>query len=157
MLVSHKGGAVVDIWVLNGPNMHALGSREVEIYGQRSLADLESLLKERSAQLGCHVECRQTNHEGVMLDWLFEAKQRGCSAMVLNFAAWTHTSLALADAVCAVNIPFVEVHISNVFQRDMIRHRSQTAPFALGFLCGFGLDGYVMALDYVHHYVGHKA
>jgi 3-dehydroquinate dehydratase-2 len=131
--------------VLNGPNLNLLGAREPAIYGTGTLGDIEQLCHITATALGCEVDCRQSNHEGQLIDWIHEARTH-FQAIVLNAGAYTHTSVALMDALKAVNVPVVEVHLSNVFQREAFRHHSYISPVALGVICGFGLDGYAMAL-----------
>jgi 3-dehydroquinate dehydratase-2 len=140
---------MLNIWVLNGPNLNALGFRETQWYGHQTLSDLEQDLKNYAKTLDCSLECRQTNHEGVMMDWLYEAKASGCKAMIVNLGAWTHTSLALRDALAAVAIPFIEVHLSNIYAREDFRHHSLMSSLALGSICGLGVTGYRLALQYL--------
>jgi 3-dehydroquinate dehydratase-2 len=134
------------IYVLNGPNLNLLGTREPEIYGHATLADVEKLARATAERYGLSVEFRQSNHEGALVDWIQEAARAGAAGIVLNAGAYTHTSLALQDAARAAKVPVIEVHISNVFAREAVRHHSHIAPVARASLCGFGIDGYALAI-----------
>lgn len=136
------------VLVINGPNLNLLGIREPDVYGRQTYADLERLVREAAASLGVEVEIRQTNHEGVIVDWVQEA--RGVfDGIVMNPAAYTHTSVAILDALKAVSIPTVEVHISDVASREDFRQRSYVSLVAVKTIAGHGLDGYVEALRYL--------
>lgn len=139
------------ILVLNGPNLNLLGQREPEVYGYTTLADLEALCRETGAGLGVEVECRQSNHEGVLLDTLHEAgravKAGTLLGVVFNPGAYTHTSVALFDAIKGAELPLIEVHISNVHAREAFRHHSYVSPAAAGIVVGFGVDGYRLAIE----------
>jgi 3-dehydroquinate dehydratase-2 len=135
------------IFVLNGPNLNLLGTREPEIYGADTLDDIGARLEERAAALGMSVEMRQSNHEGHLLDWLHEAQGQGARAVILNAGALTHTSLALYDAIRAIRTPVIEVHISNPHAREAYRHKSFVAMAARGTIAGFGAYGYELALE----------
>ncbi len=133
------------IHILNGPNLNRLGRRESDIYGKETLADIEKKARERAAARGIEVVFRQSNHEGDLVDWLHEA---GDSAgIVLNAGAYTHSSIALHDAIRAIEAPVVEVHLSNVFAREDFRHHSQLSAVAKGVICGFGANSYLLAID----------
>jgi 3-dehydroquinate dehydratase II len=134
------------IYVLNGPNLNLLGTREPQIYGNATLADVERLCTETAAGLGLTAVCRQSNHEGELIDWIHQARTEQAAGIVLNAGGYTHTSVALHDALVAVQIPTVEVHVSNVFARDSFRHHSFIAKAAFASLCGFGIDGYRLAI-----------
>lgn len=134
------------IYVLNGPNLNRLGTREPSTYGTATLADIERLCRDVGEDLDLDIEFRQTNHEGVLVDWIQEAGDIA-QGLVINPAAYTHTSVALHDAIRAVQIPTVEVHLSNVHAREAFRHRSYVSPVALGVICGFGPTGYRLALE----------
>lgn len=134
------------IAVLNGPNLNLLGEREPEIYGHDTLADIEALIRRAAEPLGCRIEWLQSNHEGVLVDAVQGLRGRVDGAIV-NAAALTHSSLALRDAFLSVRVPFVEVHLSNLFAREPARRQSLLADLALGFICGFGAQGYVLALQ----------
>lgn len=133
-------------FVLNGPNLNLLGSREKDVYGETTLADIAELCAGRAKALGLGIEFRQSNHEGELVDWVHEAGAEG-AGIVLNAGAYTHTSVALHDAVRAVAVPVVEVHLSNIFAREPFRHHSYISPAAVGIVCGFGPKGYQLALD----------
>lgn len=132
--------------VLNGPNLNLLGTREPQIYGTDTLADIERLVRERAGQLGVEVTWRQTNHEGQFVE-LVQALRSSADGALINAAAFTHTSMAIRDAVQAVSVPFVEVHLSNIFAREPERRRSLLADVAVGIVAGFGSFSYVLALD----------
>lgn len=134
------------IFVLNGPNLNALGKREPGIYGGKTLADIETDCVRFGEQHGFAVECRQSNHEGDLVDWLHEAGDQAVG-VALNAGAYTHTSIALHDAIRAIAVPVVEVHISNVHAREEFRHISTIAPAAKGVICGFGPQSYLLALQ----------
>ena len=134
------------IYVLNGPNLNLLGSREPEIYGRATLADVESLCVVRGREMGVGVEFRQTNHEGVLIDWVQEARE-AASAVVLNPAGYGHTSVALLDALKTLTIPVVECHLSNPAARESYRRRSYVSEAAAGVVSGFGAMSYTLALE----------
>jgi 3-dehydroquinate dehydratase-2 len=134
------------ILFLNGPNLNLLGTRQPEIYGRTTLVDIEAQVRIRAAILGVEVEFRQDNHEGQLVDWVQEA--RGCfDAIALNAAAYTHTSVALRDAISSVGLPVVELHLSNIHAREEFRHRSLIAPVCIGQVSGFGAFSYILALE----------
>jgi 3-dehydroquinate dehydratase-2 len=133
------------IIVINGPNLNMLGKREPGIYGGKTLKDIENDCLQAGADLGFAVEFRQSNHEGVLVDWLHEAGERA-AGVVINPGAYSHTSIALHDAIRAISTPVVEVHISNIHARVEFRHKSMVSPAAKGMVCGFGPYGYIMAL-----------
>ena len=137
------------IYVLNGPNLNLLGQREPEIYGHATLADIEKLVADKAASLGLSAECRQSNHEGELIDWIQEAREKA-SGLILNAAAYSHTSIAIHDALATLDIPVVEVHISNIFKREEFRHHSTVSPVSTGVICGLGVTGYELALDAIH-------
>lgn len=134
------------ILILNGPNLNMLGRREPKIYGRTTLADIEKTCAAHGKKLGLAVTCRQSNVEGELVTLVQEASKKH-AAIVINAGAYTHTSIALHDAIKASALPVVEVHISNIYQRESFRHVSYIAPVALGSVCGFGADGYLVALD----------
>lgn len=134
------------IYVLNGPNLNLLGSREPETYGHATLADVEALCRATAAKYGFAVECRQSNHEGELIDAVHEAGARKAAGIIVNAGGYTHTSIALHDALAAVKVPTVEVHISNIHARERFRRHSYVARVALASLCGFGIDGYALAI-----------
>jgi 3-dehydroquinate dehydratase-2 len=133
------------IHILNGPNLNRLGVRESGIYGTVTLADIEAKTRERAGQRGLEVVFRQTNHEGVLVDWLHEAADS--AGVVLNAGAYTHSSIALHDAIRAIDAPVIEVHLSNVFAREDFRHHSTISAVAKGVICGFGAESYLLAID----------
>jgi len=135
------------IYVLNGPNLNLLGLREPEIYGPDTLDDIAGRLEDRARGLGLKVEIRQSNHEGHLIDWLQEANAEGAKAVILNPGGFTHTSVALHDAVKAISVPVIELHLSNPAARESFRRRSFVAPAAKGTIAGFGALGYELALD----------
>jgi 3-dehydroquinate dehydratase-2 len=135
------------IFVLNGPNLNLLGTREPEVYGSETLDDIAARLTEQAVQLGVGVDIRQSNHEGHLIDWLHEAGAGGADAVILNAGGYSHTSIAIRDAVAAITVPVIEVHLSNIFAREAFRRKSLIAPVAKGCIAGFGADGYVLALD----------
>jgi 3-dehydroquinate dehydratase-2 len=132
--------------VLHGPNLNLLGQREPGLYGSRSLDQINSDLTARAQALGAELECFQSNHEGALVDRI-QAARGQCGGLLINAGAYTHTSIALRDALLAVDIPFVEVHLSNVHAREPFRHRSYLADKALGVICGFGPASYSLALE----------
>lgn len=134
------------VFVLNGPNLNLLGSREPEIYGHTTLADIEAETRKRAGALGLAVEFRQSNHEGELVGWLQEARQ-AASGVVLNAGAYTHTSVAIHDALKALDVPVIEVHISNPYKREPFRHTSFVSPVATGVICGVGAQGYSLAIE----------
>ncbi|GAO38204.1 3-dehydroquinate dehydratase [Sphingomonas changbaiensis NBRC 104936] len=135
------------IFVLNGPNLNLLGLREPEVYGHDTLDDIAGQVEDRARELGFDVEFRQSNHEGHLIDWLHEANADGAKAVILNPGGYTHTSVALHDAVKAVSVPVIEVHLSNPHAREPFRHRSYIGKAAKGTIAGFGALGYLLALD----------
>lgn len=134
------------IFVLNGPNLNALGKREPGIYGGKTLKDIESDCRTTGQELGFDIDFRQSNHEGVLVDWLHEADDRAIG-VAINPGAYGHTSIALHDAIRAISIPVVELHISNIHAREEFRHKSMIAPAAKGMICGFGPYSYILALN----------
>ena len=135
------------VYVLNGPNLNLLGAREPHIYGADTLDDIADRLEDRAKGLGLRVEIRQSNHEGHLIDWLHEAGAEGAKAVILNPGGLTHTSVALHDAVKALSVPVIEVHLSNPAAREPFRHKSLVAPAARGTIAGLGALGYELALD----------
>ena len=135
------------VYVLNGPNLNLLGLREPEIYGAETLDDIAGRLEDRAKSLGLGVDIRQSNHEGHLIDWLHEANAREAKVVILNPGGFTHTSVALHDAVKAISVPVIEVHLSNPQARESFRRRSLVASAARGSISGFGALGYQLALD----------
>jgi 3-dehydroquinate dehydratase-2 len=134
------------VYVLNGPNLNLLGLRQPELYGRDTLADVHTRLDERGRALGLPVEFRQTNYEGELVGWIHEARAKA-SAIIINAGAYTHTSVALLDALLASDLPVIEVHLTNIYKREPFRHKSYISPAALGIICGLGPKGYELALD----------
>jgi 3-dehydroquinate dehydratase-2 len=134
------------IWVIHGPNLNLLGTREPEIYGSTTLADIDRDLVELGRQSGAEVDCFQSNHEGAIVDRIQDARRAGVGFIVINPAAFTHTSVAIRDALAGVAIPFIEVHLSNVHKREAFRHHSYLSDQAVGVVAGLGADGYRYAL-----------
>lgn len=135
------------IYVLNGPNLNLLGTREPQKYGSATLADVEALCRDRAAKHGLAVEFRQSNHEGALIDSIHEAREKQASGIVINPAGYSHTSVALLDAILAVGLPVIEVHITNIHARESFRHHSFVSSGAKGVLCGFGIEGYGLAIQ----------
>lgn len=135
------------IYVLNGPNLNLLGTREPEIYGHDTLDDIAGLLEDRARALGVAIDMRQSNHEGHLVDWLHEAQASGAKAVILNAGAYTHSSIALHDSIKAITVPVIEVHLSNPQARESFRHHSFLSPVAKGTITGLGALGYLLALD----------
>jgi 3-dehydroquinate dehydratase II len=134
------------IYVLNGPNLNLLGHREPHLYGAVTLADIETHLGLCASGLGLAIEFRQTNHEGVLIDWVHEARQKA-SAVIVNAGGLTHTSVPLLDALLAADLPIIEVHLTNIYRREPFRHHSYVSQAATGIICGLGPKGYELALD----------
>ncbi len=139
------------VLVLNGPNLNLLGTREPAVYGSTTLADVEQLCRGAGQRLGVEVDCRQSNHEGQLIDWIHEAgvahRNGQLVGAVFNAGAYTHTSVALHDAIKGAELPVIEVHISNVHAREPFRHHSYLSPAAAGIVVGFGVEGYVLAIE----------
>ena len=142
------------VFVLNGPNLNLLGTREPEVYGSDTLDDIAVRLEERARALGLAVDMRQSNHEGHLIDWLHEANAEGAKAVILNAGAYTHTSVAIMDSLILAELPVVEVHLSNIFKREPVRHHSYITGVAQGMICGFGPHGYLLALDAMQRILG---
>ena len=136
----------MNILVLNGPNLNLLGHREPEIYGSLTLTEMERAIRAKAAELAVDVECRQSNGEGDLVGWIQGAKST-YDVIILNAAAYTHTSVALRDAISAAQIPTIEVHLSNVYAREAFRHQSMIAPVCVGSISGFGMGSYILALQ----------
>ena len=134
------------ILFLNGPNLNLLGQREPEVYGRTTLKDIEAKVRARATELKAEIDFKQTNLEGELVGWIQQAKGN-CDVIVLNAAAYTHTSIALRDAISAIGIPTIEIHLSNVHAREEFRHKSLIAPVCRGQISGFGANSYILALD----------
>ena len=135
------------VLIIHGPNLNLLGKREEDIYGKMSLDDINKSLKEKADALGIGIDTFQSNHEGDIVQKIQDAKAEGFSAVLINPAAYTHTSVAIRDAVSAIDIPVVEVHISNIYAREEFRHKSLIAPAASGQISGFGVNSYILGLE----------
>jgi 3-dehydroquinate dehydratase-2 len=135
------------VYVLNGPNLNLLGLREPDIYGHSTLADVEKLCRAAAAKHGLEVEFRQSNHEGALVDWIQQARTENAVGLVINAAGYGHTSVAILDALATLEAPIIEVHISNIHAREPFRRRTYVSQVARGVLCGFGISGYVLAID----------
>ena len=135
------------VYILNGPNLNLLGTREPQTYGRSTLNDVETLCRETAKRHGFDVEFRQSNQEGELIDWIQEAGARKAAGVVLNAGGLTHTSVAIRDAISAIATPTIEVHISNIYAREEFRHFSYISPVAKGTLCGFGIVGYALAIE----------
>lgn len=144
------------IYVLNGPNLNLLGTREPEIYGSATLADVNALCEATAAVLGMAADCRQSNREGELVDWIHEAGTKKAAGIVINGGGYSHTSIAIHDAIAGVKLPTVEVHVSNVHSRESFRHHSFIARAAFASLTGFGIDGYRLAILGLAAKLGHK-
>jgi 3-dehydroquinate dehydratase II len=136
---------VKTIYILNGPNLNLLGTREPEIYGKTTLADIELMCQDFGGSHALVVKFLQTNHEGQLVDWIQEAAQKA-QGLLINAAAYSHTSIAIRDALSTCQIPVVEVHLSNIYRREPFRHLSYVSQVATGMICGFGADGYLLGL-----------
>jgi 3-dehydroquinate dehydratase-2 len=147
---------MLPVFILNGPNLNLLGVRQPEIYGRETLADVEADCRALAAELGLAVRFHQSNREYEIIDWIHQART-GASAIVINPAAFTHTSVAILDALKMCTVPVIEVHISNVHQREAFRHHSFVSAAATGVMAGFGTHGYQLALRHVARLVGAKA
>ncbi|WP_431859283.1 type II 3-dehydroquinate dehydratase [Azospirillum sp.] len=141
------------VLVLNGPNLNMLGVREPHIYGSLTLDDLEAACQERAEQLGLAMDFRQSNHEGELVTWIQQARTEH-DGIVINAGAYTHTSVAIMDALILAELPVVEVHLSNIFKREPVRHHSYITGVAKGMICGFGPHGYLLALDAMQRILG---
>ncbi|WP_155957824.1 type II 3-dehydroquinate dehydratase [Fodinicurvata sediminis] len=134
------------ILVLNGPNLNLLGTREPDVYGKMTLSELESFCRTAGEKLGLEVSCNQSNHEGELVGWIQQARD-SAQGLVLNPAGYSHTSVALRDAIAAVGLPLIEVHLSNIHKRESFRHHSYVSAVAEGVICGLGVEGYRLALQ----------
>lgn len=146
---------MASLLILNGPNLNLLGTRQPEIYGRTTLADIEALCAVEAESLGLSVVCLQSNHEGALIDAVHAARGQH-DGIVLNAGAYTHTSVALMDAIASVAVPLVEVHLSNIHAREAFRHKSYIAPVAIGQICGFGALGYALAIRALAAHLGQR-
>ncbi len=138
--------ASAQVIIINGPNLNMLGSREPEIYGRQTLAEIEATCRERAATLGFPMDFRQSNNEGEIVEWIQQATTEA-AGIIINPAAYTHTSIAIMDALLQCVCPVIEIHLSNIFQRESFRHHSYVSPAAHGMICGFGGHSYLLALE----------
>ena len=143
------------VYVLNGPNLNLLGKRQPEIYGHEALADVEAECRHTAGELGLEIEFHQTNAEFQLIDWIHEARERA-AGIVINPAAFTHTSVAVLDALNACEFPILEVHISNIHRREEFRHHSFVSRVATGVICGFGTQGYSLAIQRLARLIGNR-
>jgi 3-dehydroquinate dehydratase II len=143
---ARRPSAAKPVLVLNGPNLNMLGKRQPHIYGHETLADVEKACRAEGKRLGLAIDFAQSNHEGALVDLIQAARDRN-SAIVINAGAYTHTSVALLDALNAAELPVVEVHISNIYKRESFRHHSYISPVAVGVIAGLGIQGYLLALQ----------
>lgn len=143
------------IYVLNGPNLNLLGQREPEVYGSATLDDVRDRVATRAETHGLEIDFRQSNTEGELVDWIQEAREKG-SGIIINAGAYTHTSVAILDALLATDIPCIEVHLSNIFQREEFRHRSYISSACVGVICGFGVKSYELAVEAIAERLGAK-
>lgn len=137
-----------NLLLLNGPNLNLLGSREPLVYGATTLAEVERAAKAQAEAAGAQLESFQSNHEGDLIDRIHAAREAGVNAIIINPGGLTHTSVSLRDALAGVAIPFIEVHISNIHKRESFRHQSYLSSLATGVICGLGIDGYQMAIEF---------
>lgn len=137
-----------NLLLLNGPNLNLLGTREPETYGASTLADVEQAAQAQAIAAGAQLACYQSNHEGGLIDRIHAARTEGVDFIVINPGGYTHTSVALRDALAGVAIPFIEVHISNIYRREEFRHHSYLSAIAQGTICGLGIEGYRLAIDF---------
>lgn len=143
----------ISLLVLNGPNLNLLGTRQPQVYGSTTLADVEALCRQAGERLGIGIDFRQSNHEGVLIDWIHEAKGRH-AGIVLNAGALTHTSIVIMDAIASVELPVAEVHLSNIHRREEFRHLSYISKVAVGMIAGFGAHGYVLGIEALANHLG---
>lgn len=137
---------MTSILILNGPNLNLLGTRQPEVYGSTTLSDIKAMCRNKAAELSVELEFSQSNHEGELVDIIHQAREKH-DGIILNAGAYTHTSVALMDAISSIELPVIELHLSNIHAREEFRHQSYIAKVALGVICGFGADGYLLALN----------
>ena len=154
--IEEEGVFVQKILVLHGPNLNLLGTREPEIYGHTTLQDINTMLEKRAAEAGLQADFLQSNHEGALVDALQQAAGR-YAFIILNAAAYTHYSIAIRDAIAAISVPVIEVHLSNIHTREEFRHHSVISPVVMGQICGFGVDSDLAALDIAIRKIGQGA
>jgi 3-dehydroquinate dehydratase II len=135
------------VYVLNGPNLNLLGTRQPEIYGRSTLGDVEKLCRATGERHGLTIDFRQSNHEGEIVDWIHQAREQKAAGVIINAAAYSHTSVAILDALATLEAPIIEVHITNIHARESFRRRSYVSQVARGVICGFGIEGYSLAIE----------
>jgi 3-dehydroquinate dehydratase-2 len=135
------------ILIINGPNLNMLGTREPEIYGSLTLLDIENSCRDRAKSTGAEIDFFQSNHEGEMVSEIQQAANNDCTGIIINAGAYTHTSVAIHDALKMTGLPIIEVHLSNIYKREEFRHKSYISPLAKGVICGLGVQGYLAAID----------
>jgi 3-dehydroquinate dehydratase-2 len=145
------------LYILNGPNLNTLGTREPEIYGHATLKDVQKLCEKSAKGFGLGVEFRQSNHEGVIIDWIHEARDKKAAGIIINPAGYTNTSIAILDALLLIKAPVIEVHITNIHKRESFRHVSYISKVARGVIAGCGVEGYALAITAVAGMIGAKA
>lgn len=145
------------IYVLNGPNLNLLGMREPELYGRATLADVEKLCRATAQRFGLGVEFRQSNHEGQIIDWIHQARAEKAAGLVINPAGFTTTSISILDALYTLEVPVIEIHITNIHAREPFRHDSYVSKVARAVICGFGVEGYALAITGLADLIGAKA
>jgi 3-dehydroquinate dehydratase-2 len=145
------------LYILNGPNLNTLGTREPEIYGHATLKDVEKLCQKTAKQFGLDTEFRQSNHEGVIIDWIHEARDKKAVGIIINPAGYTNTSIAILDALLLIKAPVLEVHITNIHKRESFRHVSYISKVARGVIAGCGVEGYALAITAIAGMIGAKA
>lgn len=145
------------IYVLNGPNLNLLGTREPELYGRATLADVEKLCRSTAQRFGLGVEFRQSNHEGEIIDWIHQARAETAAGLLINPAGFTTTSISILDALYTLEVPVIEVHITNIHARESFRHDSYVSKVARAIICGFGVEGYALAITGLAALIGVKA
>jgi 3-dehydroquinate dehydratase-2 len=143
-----------NILIINGPNLNLLGTRETKIYGSETLDDVQKMCKTKAKLLSLECDFRQSNDEGEIVNWIHAARGKH-SGIIINAGAYTHTSIAIRDALLGVDLPIIEVHISNIFKREEFRHHSYISDIAVGMICGLGVKGYVLALEAIENLIGH--
>ena len=145
------------LYILNGPNLNSLGTREPEIYGHATLKDVEKLCDKTAKRFGLDTEFRQSNHEGVIIDWIHEARDKKAVGIIINPAGYTNTSIAILDALLLIKAPVIEVHITNIHKRESFRHVSYVSKVARGVIAGCGVEGYALAITAISGMIGAKA
>mgnify|MGYP001344962019 CR=1 FL=1 len=141
----------INVLILNGPNLNLLGQREPEVYGNQTLEDIQNRCAIRAKLLNCSLDFRQSNYEGELVDWIQASANNNINGLIINAGAYTHTSVAIHDALKILKIPIIELHITNIYNREEFRHKSLISKIAHGVICGFGTDGYVMALEAINN------